>query len=107
MIKIQEELQQLKQGFEALQKEMKEAMIVSQKEVVNVKELSFLTGLSVGTIYNLVSAKKIPHYKSDGGRLTFFKRKEIENYLCSVRVSTYKEMEQTAIANSLEERRSK
>ncbi len=84
----------LQQQFEELQKQI----LLSGKNVLNVKELATLTGLSVGYIYNLVSGKKIPHYKTDGGKLTYFKKSEVEAWLCATRVPTYAEVEQQAIA---------
>lgn len=84
----------IEQKFDELQKQI----LLSSKNVLNVKELATLSGLSVGYIYNLVSAKKIPHYKTDGGKLTYFKKSEVENWLCATRVPTYNEVEQKAIA---------
>ena len=46
----------LQQQFEELQKQI----MLSGKNVLNVKELAMLTGLSVGYIYNLVSGKDTP-----------------------------------------------
>lgn len=83
--------------FEELQKQL----IMNSKNVWSVKELAHYTGLSRGYIYNLVASHKIPHYKTDGGKLTFFKKQEIENWLCASYVPTYKEMEQKAIAHCL------
>ena len=77
---------------------LEQQILLSGKNVLSVKELATLTGLSVGYIYNLVSAKKIPHYKSEGGKLTFFKKSEVEEWLCATRVPTYTEVEQQAIA---------
>lgn len=84
----------IEQKFADVQKQI----LLSSKNVLNVKELATLSGLSVGYIYNLVSAKKIPHYKTDGGKLTYFKKSEVENWLCAQRVPTYTEIEQQAIA---------
>ena len=78
--------------------ELQKQIVLNGKNVLSVKELATLTGLSVGYIYNLVSAKKIPHYKSEGGKLTFFKKSEVEDWLCATRVPTYAEVEQQAIA---------
>ena len=84
----------LQQRFDELQQQI----LLSGKNVLNVKELAMLTGLSVGYIYNLVSGKKIPHYKTDGGKLTYFRKSEVEDWLCATRVPTYTEVEQQAIA---------
>ena len=78
-------------------------IILSTKKVVNVKELATLTGLSVGYIYNLVSGRKIPHYKSDGGKLTFFKVQEIEEWLCAEKVTTIKDLENNYNPDEIEQ----
>lgn len=85
-------------NFEERFSELENQILLSGKSVLSVKELATLTGLSVGYIYNLVSAKKIPHYKSEGGKLTFFKKSEVEEWLCATRVPTYTEVEQQAMA---------
>ena len=69
------------------------------KNVLSVAELSLLTGLSKSHIYKLICSKKIPHYKSEGGKLVFFKKDEVENWLCALKVPTAKEVEQAAIAH--------
>ena len=91
-------LEFLQQRFDELQNNLQKHILLSGKNVLTVKELATLTGLSVGYIYNLVSSQKIPHYKSDGGKLTFFKKSEVEAWLCATRVPTYTEVEQQAIA---------
>ena len=78
--------------FDEMFEKLNKSIVLSTKKVLTVKELATITGLSVGYIYNLVSAKKIPHYKSNGGKLTFFKREEVEYWLCDTRVYTYDEL---------------
>lgn len=77
--------------------ELKQLAVMQNKEVLNVDDLALLTGLSKSHIYKLVWAKRIPYYKNEGGRLTFFKKKEIENWLCAHRVMTMAEAESKAI----------
>lgn len=72
--------------------------LLGAKNVLNVEDLALLTGLSKSHIYKLVWAKKIPYYKNEGGKLTFFKKSEIEEWLCANRVPTMAEVEQQAIA---------
>jgi excisionase family DNA binding protein len=38
-----------------------------------------VTGLSRSTIYNLICARKMPHYKK--GKRLYFKRKELEEWI--------------------------
>lgn len=77
--------------------EIKELLLVGVKNILSVKELCVYTGLSRNSIYNLISARKIPHYKSQGGRLTFFKKDEIDNWLCAFRIPTMEESQQQAV----------
>lgn len=77
---------------------MEKLALMGAKNVLNVEDLALLTGLSKSHIYKLVWAKKIPYYKNEGGKLTFFKKSEIEEWLCANRVPTMAEVEQQAIA---------
>lgn len=101
MENLKSQIADLQQQIGDLQKHLS----AYSKEVLNVKDLAIYSGLSVGYIYNLVSAKKIPHYKGDGGKLTFFKKSEIDGWMCSSYVPTYKEMEQKAIAYCVENKK--
>ncbi len=47
--------------------------------LIDIKELAELTGLSVGTLYQWVSQKKIPYVKC--GRLTKFDIERIKKWL--------------------------
>ena len=79
--------------------ELKQLALLGAKNVLSVAELSLLTGLSKSHIYKLICSKKIPHYKSEGGKLVFFKKDEVENWLCALKVPTATETEQQAISH--------
>lgn len=81
--------------------ELKQLALLGAKNVLSVAELSLLTGLSKSHIYKLICLKKIPHYKSEGGKLVFFKKDEVENWLCALKVPTVTETEQAAISHCL------
>jgi len=49
------------------------------KRLINITELSQLTGLSVNTLYSWVSQKKIPYVKV--GRLTKFDVRAIDRWI--------------------------
>lgn len=70
------------------------------KEILNMDDLSELTGYSKSQIYQFTSKRKIPFYKPLGGRL-FFKRKEITDFLFSNRIATDEEMEREATRISM------
>lgn len=71
-----------------------ESLLSSQKEVMNLDEVSLFTGLSKSHIYKLTSAGKIPHYKQS--KHLFFDRDEVINYLKQNRVKTAGELEDEA-----------
>ncbi len=50
-----------------------------KKILINIKELSELTGISIGTLYNWVSQNKICHVKC--GRLTKFYLEDIKEWI--------------------------
>ena len=71
-----------------------ESLLSSQKEVMNLDEVSLFTGLSKSHIYKLTSTGKIPHYKQS--KHLFFDRDEVINYLKQNRVKTAGELEDEA-----------
>lgn len=85
------------ENFKNELQELKQLVLLGAKNVLSMNDVSLLCGVSKGTIYNLVSKKKIPYYKSEGGKLTYFKKEEIENWLCAKRVPTAEETERKAI----------
>lgn len=62
-----------------------------EKNVLNIEEVSQLTGLSKSTLYKSTSNRNIPHYKKS--KHLFFDRLEIESWLKSNRVKTANEID--------------
>lgn len=85
------------------QKQLGRSVTNSKGETLSVDEVSEIYGLKKSYIYSLVHNKRIPHYKAGGGRLTFFKKSEVEAFLLANRVATYEEAE-TRAAKYLAER---
>ena len=71
------------------------------RPILSTDEAAQFTGLTKGHLYKLVSAKRIPHYKSAGGKLTYFKREELVQWLCAVKVPTADELETKAAMRSV------
>lgn len=69
-------------------------VLLQAKEVLNVADLTIILGLSRSRIYHLISARDIPHYKK--GKLVFFKKTEIEDWLLESRIPTNQELEDKA-----------
>ena len=65
--------------------------LLAAKNVLNLNEACFLTGLSRGYLYHLTSDRKIPFYKQ--GKYLYFDRGEIEKWMLQNRIKTKKEME--------------
>ena len=49
--------------------------------LLDIKEVAHYTGLSVHTLYTMVSQRRIPYVKM--GRLTKFDREEIDKWIAS------------------------
>jgi excisionase family DNA binding protein len=81
--------------FKELQ-EIKQLTLIGAKNALTMNEASFLTGLSKNHLYKLVSGRKIPYYKSDGGKLTYFSKAELEKWLLMHRVPTNDEIDEKA-----------
>jgi predicted DNA-binding transcriptional regulator AlpA len=58
--------------------------------------IHFVQVKSIPDLYNLVCAKKIPYYKSQGGKLTYFDKSEVEAWQLQCRVKPTYEIEQEA-----------
>ena len=70
-------------------------MNLEQKEVLTLTEVSSYTGLSKSHIYKLCSTGGIPFYKPFG-KVNYFDRLEIIEWLKQNRVATAKELESIA-----------
>ena len=67
-IELQKELEQIK------------TLLLSKKNVLNIKELADYTGYSKSYIYKLTSRQAIPYFKPSG-KAVFFDRMEIDVWL--------------------------
>ena len=67
------------------------------KEVLTSDEAAMYMGISKSYLYKLTMRKEIPHYKPMG-KVVYFNRSELEQWLQSNRVSTTLEVNQKAQA---------
>ncbi len=67
-------------------------LLLLQKEIFNVSEVSSYTGFEKSYIYKLTCTRRIPHFKSPGGKNVFFKKDEINDWLTTIRVKTVDEI---------------
>lgn len=75
---------------------IEQAAVLAAKQALTMDDAAQLTGLSKSTLYKMVSQKKIPYYKSQGGKFTYFEREGLNKWMLNVRVATAEETEQTA-----------
>ena len=68
-----------------------ENSLVNQKEVLTLEEAAQYTGFSKSYLYKLTRSAKIPHYKP-AGKLCYFNRFELDQWLQQNRISTQDEI---------------
>ena len=76
--------------------ELKQLTLLGAKNVLTMSDTALLTGLSKSHLYKLCCAKKIPFFKGQGGKLTYFDKSEVEAWCLQHRVKTTAEIEQEA-----------
>ena len=72
-----------------------ENLLQSQKNVLTFDEGATFMGLSKSHLYKLTSAGNVPHYKPRG-KMVYFDRLELENWLKENRIATTDEIEAKA-----------
>jgi len=72
-----------------------EAMLLSQKVVLNFDEVAAYTGLSKSYLYKLTCSGGIPCYKPQGKHI-YFNKQEIDQWLLQNRKATNKELDNQA-----------
>ena len=72
-----------------------ENLLLAQKSILNIEELSQLTGLSKSFIYKLTAQRRIPFSKPC--KIIFFKKEDVEKWLMSNPISPLDDIEQEAI----------
>ena len=76
-----------------------EANGVNTKTVLTSDEAARYLGITKSALYKMTMGRRIPHYRSKGGKLLYFQREEIERWATSNKVMTEEELE--VKANSL------
>jgi excisionase family DNA binding protein len=71
-----------------------ECLLTISKAVLNIDEVSVLTGLSKSTIYKMTCTGLIPHYKQS--KHLYFDKAEVEAWLKSNKIKTKDEIEKEA-----------
>lgn len=73
-----------------------ERNVIGLKAILNVGELSQYKGFSKSHIYKLVHMSKIP-YSKPNGKMLFFERKKIDEWILSKSYMSAEEIRQKAI----------
>lgn len=69
------------------------------KTIIRAAEAADMLGISMSTLYKWSMRRNIPHMKK--GKLLFFKREELEEWLQDSKVKTEDEIEQEAATELL------
>ena len=94
---LSKQIEELKLKIEELNVKIKniEELFLTQKNVFNFSELKSYTKLSKSYLYQLTSKGGIPSYKPNG-KLLYFKREEVEDWMLSNRRATNIELDELA-----------
>ena len=60
---------------------IRNATLLSSKDIYTTTEASLFLGVKRSYLYELVRNRKIMHYKSCGGKLTYFRRQDLEEWM--------------------------
>ncbi len=77
-----------------------EKLLIANKEVLTFEETCDYTGISKSYLYKLTSSGSIPHSKPNG-KLIFFEKKKIINWLLQNKRKSNQEIETEALEYSL------
>ena len=77
--------------------ELEKITLLGVKQVLTTEDVVFLTGLSVSTLHKLTSTRKIPHYKSRGGKVNYYDKDEITKWMLGTKVKTTEELDEEAL----------
>lgn len=78
------------------EKKISEELSIS-KEILTAQETASYMGISMSYLYKLTMGRKIPHYKPMG-KICYFKRSEVEQWMLSNRISTEQEINNKALS---------
>jgi len=73
---------------------IEQAAVLGVKQALTMDDAVMLTGLSKSTLYKMVCQKKIPYYKSQGGKFTYFERESLNKWMLYIKIVTSEETEQ-------------
>ena len=75
---------------------VKNQVLFAIKPILTTTEAAQYLGVSMQHIYKLTHARKIPYFKSEGGKMNFFRREDLDAWALAYRVMTDKELTEEA-----------
>jgi hypothetical protein len=100
--KISTDLSEIKELITNLYKQPIEPS--PEDDIIGIKGAEKILKKKAGTIYNLVSLRKIPHFKR--GQKLYFSKKSLINHIKEGKVSTFKDLEND-VNNTLAQQKKK
>ena len=77
--------------------EIKSLTLLAAKPVLTTDEAAAYTGISKSFIYKLCMRCEIPHWKSSGGKITYYSKNELDAWMLHRRVKTNDELDAEAV----------
>lgn len=74
-----------------------EMMAICQKPILTAKEMATYMGIKLSTLYKMTHTHTLP-FSRPNGKMIFFDRVEVENWMRSNRYATQQEVAQQAAA---------
>lgn len=81
--------------------EIRKATLLQTKNIYNTEEACLFLGIKKQSLYELVRNRKIRYFKSAGGKLTYFRRSDLEKWMLAVEFSTQEEIHDKVLLQSL------
>ena len=89
--------------FTELKKILQDELVkigIALKEVLSFAEAAIFLSLSESYLYKLTSQQRIPYYKPNG-KLVYFNRFELQEWLLQNRINTVEDIEAEAVSRCL------
>lgn len=87
--------QEIIKRLDAIEKRIQQSLLLS-KPILNFQEFCAFCGISESHGYKLTSNRKVPHFKP-GGKMVYFRRLEVEEWLLKNPVKTDEQLEKEAL----------
>lgn len=64
------------------------------KPIYNTSEAAAYLGVKRSYVYELIHTKKLPYFKSEGGKLTYIRREDLDAWAMATRVPSLREVKE-------------